>query len=79
MNEFVNLPVNPKTIQNFTDPGSGIIGRGRILWLISSLAREFRGIAIVNVQEAKLCQLVLSVELKSRKAPDFVLSVGVGW
>jgi len=36
-----------------------------MLWLIGSLAGEFGGGAdIVNVREAKLCQLVLSVELK---------------
>ena len=40
------------------------MGRGRILWLVGGLAGEFQGTDIVDVREVKLCQLVLSVELK---------------
>ena len=53
-----------KLSSNLTDLASGIIGRGRILWLIGGPANGFRGEDIVNVREVNLCQRVLSVELK---------------
>ena len=38
-----------KLYSNFADLGSGIIGLGYILWLMSSLASGFGGMGIMNV------------------------------
>ena len=55
---------------------SGIIGRERVLWLVRSLDGQFRDPDVVDVPKVNLCRTALSVELKSRKEPDSVLSVG---